>query len=161
MTYDPGPPPRAASFRAVFARAPQNLRFGVFLAPPGLVAGLTWLLVAPGKDAAIVFLAGLFATSFALWWWARVQRLVVHGVPVEGQVVRVSASDDLAFALSVEVHYAYWIGTRRHVGMVLSEDRSLRDLPAGTPLTVLVDPVRPGRSVPWDLAALTPVRASR
>ena len=40
-------------------------------------------------------------------------------------------------------------------------DQSLRDLPAGTPLTVLVDPVRPGRSVPWDLAALTPVRASR
>lgn len=144
---DPGPAPRSAGLRRVFALAPLPLKLGLVFTPIAGALSLVWAVLSPSRDAFVALANMPVPLLLATVWALRIRGLAVRGVPTEGRVLGVKRAAELPGG--VEVRYEYELAGERHAGAVTYEDLDLGVARACVRIHLVVDPRRPQRSLPW------------
>jgi hypothetical protein len=113
----------------------------------------------PRRDVLVAIGAALFwnAIVLATWWWLAVRpwrrrQLVRYGVPTAGRVREVTAVPGKIGVAYLRYEYPVGPAGEWRSRSVEAHPREVADLKGGDTLTVLYDPRRPRRSLPYRLS---------
>ncbi len=144
----PGDPPRAISYRALFALLPGNLQIMVVAHPLATVAGLIWFKLSPDEYSGKVLFFAIITLPIYVVMIELFRRKLQRYRQVVGTVTAIPAGDAMeGFGRCKVLHYQYPFDGGTYDDEHMTADP--KGLKVGDPVWVLVDPNKPSRSVLW------------
>lgn len=150
---DPGPPPRSPTFSQWSNMAPVHPQIGAVVTPIATIGTIIWAIMEP--DAAEYYAYPLVLApimTIVVWGWLlRYRTLARNGAAVLGRIMYVRQSNDLKFAASPRVGYAYEVNGRERKGHIQLPQKPKGGLESGMPVWVIYDIRNPQKSAMWGL----------